>query len=68
MSENERIARVETRIEGLIKDCDAHATRLDRMETDIGGVRRAMAWLMGAGAILGAIASQALSNIADKLK
>lgn len=68
MMDGERMARVETQIEGLVKAVDGQVTRLDRLESDIGGVRRAMAWLMGAGAILGAIASQGLAALADKFK
>lgn len=68
MIDGERVAKTETRIDGLEKTIDQHSARLDKHEDAIAETRRTMAWMLGIGAILAALASQAKDILGAWLK
>lgn len=50
------------------RDNTDHRTEIGKLRDEMGIVRRSLAWIMGAAAIVGAILSQLAGVMADKIK
>lgn len=50
------------------RDNNEHKNEIGKLRDELGIVRRSLAWIMGATAIVGAILSQLAGVMADKLK
>ncbi|MDO9334924.1 MAG: hypothetical protein Q7T61_00855 [Caulobacter sp.] len=62
------IARLEQRMDNAEGDITELKTEQGKFRDEIGTVRRSLAWIMGAAAIVGAILSQLAGVMADKIK
>lgn len=62
------IARLEQRVDNAERDIAELKAENKALRDEVGIVRRSIAWIMGAAAIVGAILSQLGGLVADKLK
>lgn len=62
------IARLEMRANNADNDIAELKAEIAKLRDEMGVVRRSIAWIMGAAAIVGAILSQLGGLVADKLK